>query len=191
MDRHANTEDALASRGITEGGEVVKDVLIVDKGRNTIARVNEHGLTEKQELFAQAVAKGSTLEDAYRSAYDASSMANSTIYGEASRMMDLPHIAVRVKALLAIREERTHALDAKRIRQHVFDRLMVESIDEESPPAARIKALELLGKIDVVSMFKEQKGQVDDKLASVEALEAKLRTALQRMTGVQIAGTQD
>lgn len=179
--RHANTEGALADRGLLTEGEGGK---VLDKQTNAIARTNEHGLTEKQEMFAQAVAKGATLADAYRSAYDASKMAVSTVYSEASKLMDRPHIAERVKGLMALRQERTFALDSARIRQHVFDRLMVESVDEQSQPSARIRALELLGKIDVVSMFKEQKGPAIDERADPAVLEAKLKAMLERLVGL-------
>ncbi len=160
------------------------EVVVHDKRSNSYARANEYGLTEKQETFAREVAKGATLADAYRTAYDASAMQQSSIYSEASRLMDNPLVAQRAKQLLDERIKHTHAIDAKRIRQHVFDRLMIESVADESPPQARIKALELLGKIDVVSMFKEQKGQELPETVDVAALEAKLRTMLGKLIDI-------
>lgn len=179
--RHQNTIDAIVRRGLDKASEAE----FVDSGRNTIARVNEFGLTEKQETFAQGVANGLTLKDAYEKAYDATNMKRGTVYAEASRMMDDPKIAARVRALMDIRLNKTHALDAMRIRQHVFDRLMEESVDDDSPPAARIRALELLGKIDVVGMFKEVKaGPKDDDEGNVAELEAKLKAALAKLIDV-------
>jgi len=157
---------------------------VTDKGRNSVTRLDEHGLTEKQSDFARWVGNGLTLAEAYRRSYDASAMAKSTIYSEASRMMDHPAIAARVNALLKERQEKTHALDAKRIRQHVFDRLMVESVDDDNPPAVRVRSLELLGKIDVVSMFKEQKGGEREAEDDVHELEVKLKAALARLIDV-------
>lgn len=156
---------------------------VVDKSSNSVTRLNEWGLTEKQETFARGVGNGLTLAEAYRRAYDADGMKKASIYTEASKMMDHPAIAQRAKALLDERSHRTHALDAKRIRMHVFDRLMMESVDDESPPAARIKALELLGKIDVVSMFKEQKEGPVERL-DVGDLEAKLKDALAKLIDI-------
>ena len=181
MKRHANTEGALADRGLLSEGE---GKALSDERQRDYARTNEWGCTEKQEMFAQAVAKGATLADAYRASFNAVNMSQASIYTEASKMMDKPHVAERVKVLLAIRQERTFAVDAKRVRQHVFDRLMIESVEDESPPAARIRALELLGKIDVVSMFKEQKGPALDERADVTVLEAKLKAALERLVGM-------
>lgn len=178
--RHGSTENALRSNGITD----CDSQLVRDSGRNTVERVNEFNLTEKQECFAQAVAKGATLIDAYKASYNASSMKTGTIYSEASKLMDRPHIAERVKALLAIRQEKTFAVDAQRVRQHVFDRLMVESVDAGNPAASRIRALELLGKMDVVQMFKETKEVKDDR-PDPTMLEAKLRAALERLVGLK------
>src|SRR6478736_4081569 len=123
-----------------------------------LGRANQYGLTEKQEGYAQDVAKGATLSDAYRKNYDCDNMSTASVYTAASKLLDHPSVSSRVRSLMEIREKKTHAIDASRIRQHVFDRLMVESVDDGNPAASRIKALELLGKIDLVSMFKESKG---------------------------------
>ena len=157
---------------------------IHDKKRNTITRLDGNGLTEKQEAFARGVANGLTLAEAYRRAYDADEMTKASIYSEASRLMDHPAVAARARDLMTERMEKTHALDAKRIRQHVFDRLMIESVEDDNPPASRIRALELLGKIDVVSMFKEQKGEDPKGEDNVAELEAKLKQALARLVDV-------
>lgn len=172
--RHLNTVEAMEKRGLAKvSGEVV----------NPNATRNDYGLTDKQENFAQGVAKGLTLSDAYRNAYSAGEMTSTAINSEASRLMDHPAIASRVKWLLQVRQEKSFALDAARIRAHVFDRLMIESVEDDSPPAARIRALELLGKIDVVSMFKEQKGPAVDEHADPVELEAKLKAALGKLLG--------
>lgn len=151
-----------------------------------LARANEWGLTEKMEAYARGVANGETLADAYRKAYVADNMSTATVYTEASKLMDHPAVAARVRMLMEERAKRTHAIDAMRVRRHVFDRLMMESVDDESPPAARIRALELLGKVDVVGMFREIKpGEGKDNLPQdAGELEARLRGMLEKMFGV-------
>mgnify|MGYP003635203956 CR=1 FL=1 len=57
------------------------------------------GLTAKQEGFAQGVARGLTLSDAYRMAYDAEKMKDATIWTEASSLVDNPKVATRVSIL--------------------------------------------------------------------------------------------
>ena len=45
--------------------------------------------------------------------------------------------------------------DSVAIRRHVFSGLMKESRNEQAKPSERIAALIALGKIDLVSMFRE------------------------------------
>jgi hypothetical protein len=59
-------------------------------------------LTAKQEAFAQAIADGLGQADAYRVAYDAEGMADSTIYPKASRMLNEGKVRARVDELKAM-----------------------------------------------------------------------------------------
>lgn len=114
-------------------------------------------LTMKQESFAQAIASGlyPNQAAAYRVAYDAEQMAASTIYQEASRLMANPLIAARIEELKALKEA-GERLDSAKIRAHVIARLHIESLDPDSSPASRIRALELLGKLGGVGAFEKQ-----------------------------------
>jgi hypothetical protein len=58
-------------------------------------------LTAKQEAFAQAIADGMGQADAYRMAYDAEGMKDSTVYPKASRMMNEGKIRARIDELKA------------------------------------------------------------------------------------------
>ena len=57
------------------------------------------GLTAKQEAFAQAVAKGSTLADAYRKSYNAERMKDSSVWCNASKLMSDAKVAQRVESI--------------------------------------------------------------------------------------------
>lgn len=173
--RHANAEAAIDR--LLAGAPTVER-------KTQLARTNSHGLTDKQEMFAQGVLKYPSIAEAYRQSYDAENMSVNSIYSEASKLMDHPAVAARVKGLMTAREDKRNGMDAMRIRRHVFDRLMVESVDDESPPAARIKALELLGKIDVVSMFKESKHGDAVEPDDIEGLQDKLKTLLTKMIDI-------
>ena len=117
---------------------------------------DENGLTSTQEAFCQGVgSRGETLADAYRAAYDTANMAPATIHNEAFKLMARPEIAARVNALVMHRQA-SASLDAARIRAHVIERLHAESIDPDNPPAARVRSLELLGKLHTVHAFKER-----------------------------------
>lgn len=112
------------------------------------------GLTAKQEAFCRAVIRGETQADAYREAYNAEGMSNHTIHTEASILMTNPKVAKRVKEGLEAKEVRERH-DASRIRAHIEERLWIESKSAETA-AARLKAVELLGKLDHVGAFKER-----------------------------------
>ena len=58
-------------------------------------------LTAKQEAFAQGIADGLGQADAYRMAYDAEGMKDSTVYPKASRMMKEGKISARIDELKA------------------------------------------------------------------------------------------
>lgn len=58
-------------------------------------------LTAKQEAFAQCIADGMGQADAYRMAYDAEGMKDSTVYPKASRMMNEGKIRARIDELKA------------------------------------------------------------------------------------------
>ena len=82
--------------------------------------------------------------------------------------------------LLRDRQAKT-SLDAARIRQHVIERLHAESTDPDNPPAARVRALELLGKLDVVGAFRERVATEPDAPAQADlaaTLEARLKALL-------------
>lgn len=138
------------------------------------------GLTMKQEAFARAVANGATYSDAYRTCYNVKTSNLTTINTTASQLMANPKIANRVKALLVAAEERMMR-DGVLLRKHVIKGLMKESVNEDAKPAERIRALELIGKIDVVSMFKDrvEERTVDNR--KPEDIEAELRQKLRDM----------
>ena len=138
------------------------------------------GLTSKQALFAETVASGATLAASYRTAYDAGSMSAAAIHTEASKLMCHPGIAQRVNVLVRERQAKT-SLGAERIRQHVIERLHLESIDPDSSPAARVRALELLGKLDIVGAFRERVATEESAPAQADlaaTLEARLKALL-------------
>ena len=145
---------------------------------------NEYGLTNKQEKYARLVANGETLAAAYRASYDVSNMQNASIWTESCKLMNNPVIVARVD-MLSKAKARDALHDATRIRLHVIERLQAEANDATSPPAARIRALELLGKLTDVGAFRERvvtedtsNNDAEDIAATLEAkLEALLKSA--------------
>ena len=142
---------------------------------------DDNGLTSKQEAFCQGVgSRGETLAAAYRAAYDADGMSPAAVHVAACRLMDNAAVALRVNALVRAKQAKS-SHDAARIRAHVIERLHAESIDPDSSPAARVRALELLGKLDVVGAFRERVQQEDAAPAQADlaaTLEARLKALL-------------
>ena len=71
--------------------------------------------------------------------------------------------------------------DAVAIRRHVFSRLMSESRDMTSKASERISALIALGKIDVVSMFREVRTIESGMERNPEEVETELRSKLREL----------
>lgn len=138
-------------------------------------------LTGKQEGFAQDVARGKTLAEAYRANYDVKAMHQASVYQQASKLMDHAGVAARVKELVDGKADSLMMADRVRVRQYVFDRLIEESRNGENPAATRVKALELLGKVRGVDLFGE-KGDGAPPAGSKE-IEADIKRKLGELLG--------
>ncbi len=63
------------------------------------AKLNEHGVTEQQEKFAQAFVETGNASESYRRSYNAGKMAPATINRKASELLDNGAITARIAAL--------------------------------------------------------------------------------------------
>jgi hypothetical protein len=137
-------------------------------------------LTHKQETFAQRVAEGATKAQAYRSTYNASGMAPTTVWPHASRLACHPRVAARIDALRAEKEAVQRMCAVGRT-----DRLIAQLeylSDHGSSDAVKIKALELLGK--TCGMFKPQPEPVPTR--SPEEIQTALIDRLSAMFANQV-----
>jgi hypothetical protein len=148
-------------------------------GMGRQANVNAHGLTAKQEAFAQLVSRGKALSEAYRETYKAGGKTTS-VNVSASKLAKNSKVKSRIEALLQAQEAAMHR-DSVAIRRHVFSSLMRESRDMSSKPSERISALIALGKIDIVSMFREVRAIEDRTERRPEEVEAELRAKLRQL----------
>ena len=101
-------------------------------------------LTGKQEAFAQQVAKGSVLSDAYREAYNAENMKDKTIWEEACKLAQHPKVSARIKSIQADMETDRRMIALRR-EEYVLRRLQEEAEGADTS-SSKIRALELLGK---------------------------------------------
>lgn len=139
-------------------------------------------LTAKQKQFARYIAEGHTGADAYRKAYNAKGSPKS-VGSNASRLKAEDRMQIelnRLNTLKEIREQQTPA----QLRQTVIERLQLEATDESNPPSARIRALELLGKVTEVAAFTERREQT--VIHSSEAIKQQLMERLRSLTAIDI-----
>ncbi len=137
-----------------------------------------HGLTAKQEAFCQAYVNGASKGNAsaaYREAYDTDKMKPASIRAEACRLLDNLNITQRIDQLNAdiVQQQRLQGVS---LRQRVTDGLLTEAQMAESP-AARVRAWELIGKLQGVDAFGADKLETTQKITTKEA-ETELQKAI-------------
>jgi len=136
-------------------------------------------LTAKQEAFAQQVAEGAILSDAYRDCYAAENMADRTVWTEACRLASNPKVATRIKAIQTERESDQRVIRLRR-EEYVLKRLASEAENAETD-GARVRSLELLGKS--VGLFTDKVEIEQDGDKSAAELERDLEKRLRDLLG--------
>ena len=164
----------MARQSDTEaGGRDTPDLSVIEGGRAA------DKLTNKQSAFVRAMLKGAgSQSEAYRTAYDTENMSAKAVWNESSKLMRHPVVAARLEAGFKA-QERQAVHSGASLRLHV-ERELFELTTNADSDQAKLRALELLGKLDKVGAFTERVEQVSDNMtaAEVEAeLTAKLRAA--------------
>lgn len=103
----------------------------------------ERMLTAKQEQFAKGIAEGMSQADAYRSAYSTNRMKDSTIWENASRLMNDSKVLARVRELRDMA-----AKDTIMTAQQRKEWLTTVINDPEVDINARLKASDQLNKME-------------------------------------------
>ena len=139
-------------------------------------------LTAKQEAFLAALIRGSNQADAYREAYDCEggegrkAMGSHAIHCEASLLAGHPEVTARLLAAQAS-IERSALSSALTRRRWIVERLEHEARSAESD-AARVRALELLGKDSEVQMWQDHVIQTQTAEASPDDVRRELEARL-------------
>ena len=154
---------------------------------NLLAGSAGRELTAKQKRFARLIAEGNTGADAYRKAYNAKGTPKS-VGSNASRLKADERMQLELTRLNRLNEIRELHSPAQ-IRATVIERLQLEATDENNPPAARIRALELLGKVTEVAAFTERREQT--VIHSSEAIKQQLIERLRSLTAIDITPEPD
>lgn len=142
------------------------------------AEMGGRQLTAKQVAFAEALAMGETKAGAYRKVYKSKGKPKTTAR-EGHKLSRDPKIAAVAEAKRAEMEGEKSQTPAQ-IREMTIRALVRHAQDEEFPPAQRVKALELLGKITEVALFTERREvvKVTDSGEIRERLLASIREAM-------------
>ena len=136
------------------------------------------GLTDKQRLFAHALASGKySISDAYRECYSAGNMSGPAVRVEASRLAANPNVSLMVEKLRSdmVVAERAAALSD---RDRVLERLRAWMDHAEATDGNKIRAAELLGKS--VGLFKDVTISSDSERSSNEVA-AEIEQRLERL----------
>ena len=161
------------TKGLTviEGGKE-------SKGKKTGNKASPSGLTEKQERFAQLLAEGMTNSEAYRAAYDTSTMAMHTVHNEAAKLAKHQGVSARLNAILEEKRKRNSML-SERQSDRVWRNVWRLAEGEGVPPSVQQAALALAAKM--AGMLTEQV-KIENISADSKSIESELLERLQRLT---------
>jgi hypothetical protein len=99
-------------------------------------------MTPKQEKFAQCIADGMNQADAYRTAYDASKMKDTSIHVNASKLMADNTISDRVRELRAAVVECWLEHQAGKLNQSFLSKTALKATIRKSPRIQKSKGIE-------------------------------------------------
>ena len=185
------TLDAQDRDGVPADIERVVDEVIeqreqtedVKNNANKPSEIKLNDLTAKQSAFVRCLLKGDpasgkpmSQSDAYRHAYDADNMSDAAIWNEASKLCAHPVVSIRLHAgMKRLEDGALHS--GLSLRSHVQRELYQLSTHADTDQA-KIRSLELLGKLDNVGAFVERIENTDTELTSAQVraeIERKLK----------------
>jgi len=140
-------------------------------------------LTSSQIRFAEELALGKTKAEAYRRSRPNGRESKAIPRTASKRGQELAKVGAiqaQAQAFKLALEARKHATP-EALRALVIEQLTAHAINEDHPPAQRLRALELLGKVTEVAVFTERRETRQVVDASV--LRAKLLDTLQVALG--------
>ena len=150
-----------------------------DKSESKVRNIS--GLTPKQENFCNGVISGKTASEAYRESYNAKGMKDSSVWTEASKLMSNPKVSQRIHQ--GMKRKNEYAVTSSiSLRQFIMERLQAEATDIANNESARIRALELLGKVSEVALFTERVESITNDKTSDE-IRIELEQKIQQMFG--------
>jgi hypothetical protein len=139
----------ITRKAIKEGlNQIPMETILLGIGKET-------KLTHKQKEFARNIALGENKTKAYRKAYNREGKAK-TVGNDAYKLAKRPEIVTEIEAYKIAIEAEKHRTPAQ-LKSLLIQQLVKHSLDEDFPPAQRVKCLELMGKLYEVGAFEERK----------------------------------
>jgi hypothetical protein len=152
------------------------------------AKESEPKLTYKEKQFVKGVVEGKPKAQAYREAYNTKSTKQRQA-SDAVKLSKKPKISQAIDRE-EVRKKFVELRNSSQWREHILQGLLKESLDENSPPTARIQALALLGKVAEISLFEDRKTTTIIHKKSSD-IEKELIEQLSSVIDVQAKETED
>jgi len=140
----------LTRAQIKEGLDTIPIETLLSSGEGKTAKI-----TSKQREFARAIALGQSKAQAYRVSHKAKPT-KATINTEPYKLARDPRIAREVEAYRLALEAEKHRTPVQ-LKALLVQQLVQHSLDDDFPPAQRMKALQLIGQLFEVGAFLERK----------------------------------
>ena len=173
----------------TEAGDRGAGLKVIDGGKpdeHSSGNVEHRGgdttggkLTGRQHGFINSILKEHMNQsDAYRANYTTGGMTDKTVWEKASRLFALDKVRTRIEAGRKAQEQIAVHSGAS-LRADLISKLKVLT-DSKEGDAVKIRAIEVLGKTELVSLFLDRSTTVEEQLSPEEIekeLVAKLKAA--------------
>jgi hypothetical protein len=140
----------LTRAQIKEGLDTIPIETLLSSGEGKRPKI-----TSKQRAFAHAIALGESKAQAYRVSHKAKPTKR-TLSSEPYRLARDPRIAREVEAYQLALEAEKHRTPIQ-LKALLVQQLVQHSLDEDWPPAQRMKALQMIGNLFEVGAFLERK----------------------------------
>jgi hypothetical protein len=140
----------LTRTQIREGLDTIPIETLLSSGEGKTAKI-----TSKQREFARAIALGQSKAQAYRVSHKANA-SKRTINTEPYKLARDPRITREVEAYRLALEAEKHRTPVQ-LKALLVQQLVQHSLDEDFPPAQRMKALQMIGNLFEVGAFLERK----------------------------------
>tara|TARA_R110002126_G_scaffold67666_1_gene171282 strand:- start:229 stop:801 length:573 start_codon:yes stop_codon:yes gene_type:complete len=141
---------------------------------------NEYGCTEKEEKFSQLLAVGDKpMVECYKEVYDVKTTNMNSMYRMANTVWSRDHVKSRVKELKGV-VKKDARLDAVQTMNFIIDRLWIEAKDSANRASERLKAIELLGKLEHIGAFRERSEIITQEASTPDAIKARIEELLHK-----------